>query len=141
MGPTTTHLNRPFEAVTAVLSNYFDALYESDAAKLSRVFHPLAHYVCVRDGTLQYLSMNEYLLIVENRPSPASRGELRHDRILSIEFAGPVTAVARVECAIGVKSFSDVLTLIFMDQHWCIISKVFHFDIRLNDQTLLQANN
>ena len=115
MGPTTTHLNRPFEAVTAVLSNYFDALYESDAAKLSRVFHPLAHYVCVRDGTLQYLSMNEYLLIVENRPSPASRGELRHDRILSIEFAGPVTAVARMECAIGVKSFSDVLTLIFMN--------------------------
>ena len=85
--------------------------------------------------------MNEYLLIVENRPSPASRGELRHDRILSIEFAGPVTAVARVECAIGVKSFSDVLTLIFINQHWCIISKVFHFDIRLNDQTLLQANN
>ena len=47
-----THLNRPYEAVTVVLSNYFDALYESDAAKLSRVFHPLAHYVCVSDGTL-----------------------------------------------------------------------------------------
>jgi 4-oxalocrotonate tautomerase len=76
-----THLNRPYEAVTVVLSNYFDALYESDAAKLSRVFHPLAHYVCVSDGTLQYLRMNEYLPIVENRPSPASRGELRHDRI------------------------------------------------------------
>ena len=43
---------------------------------------------------------------------------------------GPVTAVARVECAIGVKFFNDVLTLIFMDQQWCIISKVFHFDIR-----------
>ena len=64
-----THLNRPYEAVTVVLSNYFDALYESDAAKLSRVFHPLAHYVCVSDGTLQYLRMNEYLPIVENRPS------------------------------------------------------------------------
>ena len=36
MGPTTTHLNRPYEAITVVLSNYFDALYESDAAKLSR---------------------------------------------------------------------------------------------------------
>lgn len=116
-----THLNHPYEAVTVVLSNYFDALYESDVAKLSRVFHPLAQYVCVSDGTLQYLRMNEYLPIVENRPSPASRGELRHDRILSIEFAGPVTAVARVECAIGVKFFNDVLTLIFMDQQWCII--------------------
>jgi hypothetical protein len=136
-----THLNRPYEAVTVVLSNYFDALYESDAAKLSRVFHPLAHYVCVSDGTLQYLRMNEYLPIVENRPSPASRGELRHDRILSIEFAGPVTAVARVECGIGVKFFNDVLTLIFMDQQWCIISKVFHFDIREERPTLLQANN
>ena len=130
MESTTTHLNRPYEAVTVVLSDYFDALYDSDAAKLSRVFHPLAHYVCVSDGTLQYLRMNEYLPIVENRPSPASRGELRHDRILSIEFAGPVAAVARVECAIGTKFFSDVLTLIFMDQQWSIISKVFHFDIR-----------
>jgi Putative lumazine-binding len=81
MGPTTTHLNRPYEAVTLVLSDYFDALYESDATKLSRVFHPLAHYVCVSDGTLQYLRMNEYLPIVENRPSPASRSELRHDRV------------------------------------------------------------
>ena len=61
-----THLNCPYEAVTVVLSNYFDALYESDAAKLSRVFHPLAHYVCVSDGTLQYLRMNEYLPIVDS---------------------------------------------------------------------------
>jgi hypothetical protein len=41
-----------------------------------------------------------------------------------------MTAVARVECSIGVKFFSDFLTLIFIDDQWRIISKVFHYDLR-----------
>lgn len=130
MTPSETDLNRPYDAVAAILSGYFDALYDSDAVKLSRLFHPLAHYVCVSDGTLQYLRMDDYLPVVEKRPSPASRNEQRHDRILSIEFAGLMTAVARVECSIGVKFFSDFLTLIFIDDQWRIISKVFHYDLR-----------
>ncbi len=129
MVPAIIH-DRPYHAVTTVLSMYFDALYESDEAKLAGIFHPLAHYVCVSDGSLQHLRMDEYLPIVEKRPSPASRREPRHDRVLSIEFAGPLTAVARVECAIGPKFFTDVLTLIFVDADWRIISKVFHYDLR-----------
>ena len=61
------------------------------------------------------LTMGEYFPVVDRRPSPASRGEARRDRIVSIEFAGPVTAFARVECAIGPKFFTDLLTLIRVD--------------------------
>ena len=117
-----------FEAVAGVLSVYFDGLYHSDTAALSRAFHPRAHYVCATDGTLQYLTMAEYFPVVEARPSPASRREPRKDRIVSIEFAGPVTAFARVECSIGPKFFTDFLTLIRIDEEWRIISKVFHYD-------------
>lgn len=116
--------------VMNVLSNYFDGLYYSDTDRLSKVFHPMAHYVCVTDGTFQRLTMDEYFPIVDRRPSPASRNEPRHDRIVSIEFAGPVTALARVECSIGPKFFTDLLTLIFIDGRWQIISKVFHYDLR-----------
>lgn len=119
-----------FAAVAAVLGRYFDGLYQSDTTLLRSVFHPKAHYTCATDGTLVHLGMDEYFPIVDARPSPASRKEVRADRIVAIEFAGPVTAFARVECAIGAKFFSDLLTFVFVEGRWQIISKVFHFDLR-----------
>jgi Putative lumazine-binding len=116
--------------VAEVLSTYFDGLYHSDTQRLRRVFHPRAHYVCATEGTLTYRTMDEYFPIVDRRPSPESRGEARADKIVSIEFAGPVTAFARVNCAIGPKHFTDLLTLVRLDGRWQIISKVFHFDVR-----------
>ena len=116
--------------VAEVLSTYFDGLYHSDTQRLRRVFHPRAHYVCATEGTLTYRTMDEYFPVVDRRPSPQSRGEARADRIVSIGFAGPVTAFARVNCAIGAKDFTDLLTLVRLDGRWQIISKVFHFDVR-----------
>jgi hypothetical protein len=123
----TKHLAGPYEAVMTVLADYFDGLYESDAAKLGRVFHVNAIYACATDGTLLFRRMDEYLPIVAKRPSPASRHETRDDKILSIKFA---TALARVQCAIGEKAFTDLLSLIHVDDRWQIISKVFHYDLR-----------
>ena len=119
-----------FAEISTVLSDYFDGLYNSDVSRFSTVFHPMAHYVCATDGTFQHLNMNEYFSIVARRPSPASRGEPRHDRIVSIEFAGPVTALARAECSIGPKFFTDFLTFVFIGGRWRIVSKVFHYEIR-----------
>jgi len=119
-----------FIAVTNVISKYFDGLYNSDTSILADVFHPLAQYVCATEGDVLYYNMKEYFPIVDNRPSPASLNEKRHDRILSIEFAGPVTALARIECSIGAKFFTDFLSLIFVDGKWQIISKVFNYELR-----------
>ncbi len=119
-----------YDALTKVLKDYFDGLYHSDTKILAKVFHPQALYACASEGKLLKLGMNEYFPVVDKRPSPASRGEARNDRILSIEFAGPVTAFARVECSIGEKFFTDLLTFVFLDGRWQIMAKVFHFDIR-----------
>ncbi len=116
--------------IATVISNYFDGLYNSDSGLLAEVFHPAAQYVCVTDGSFVHLGMNEYLPMVEKRPSPASRGERRTDNIVSLEFAGPVTAFARVQCSIGEKFCTDLLTFIFLDGRWRIIAKVFHYDLR-----------
>lgn len=118
-----------FAEIVAALGDYFDGLHHSDADKLGQLFHPQAIYACGTEGSLTYLTMAEYLPMVAKRPSPASRGEARCDRILSIEFAGPVTALARVECAIGPKRFTDLLSFIKLDGHWRLIAKVFHFDL------------
>lgn len=126
----TTQPFEAYDAVGRVLTGYLDGLYESDADLLETLFHPRAHYVSATGGELLYRTMEEYLPVVRRRPSPSSRGERRADRILSIQFAGPVTAFARVECAIGAKAFIDLLTLIFTDGRWQIISKVFHSDAR-----------
>lgn len=117
------------EEVTGALHLYFDGLYHSDTARLRQVFHPDARYVCATSGELLQLSMAEYFPIVDARPSPASKGQPRADRIISIEFAGPVTAFARVECAIAPKHFIDFLTLIYVGGRWQIIAKVFHYEI------------
>jgi hypothetical protein len=122
-------MNTQFDAISTVLQNYFDGLHHSDTQILRQVFHSAAIYACATDGTLLTLCMDEYFTIVDQRPSPASRGDARTDRIISIEFAGPVTAVARVECSIKPKHFTDLLTLIFIDGRWQIISKVFHYEI------------
>ena len=118
-----------FAEIAAVLALYFDGLYHSDASTLAQVFHPQAIYACATQGSLNLMTMDAYLPMVAARPSPASRGEARLDRILSIEFAGPVTALARVECAIGEKSFTDLLSFVKLEGQWRIIAKVFHFDI------------
>lgn len=119
-----------YPAIVEAMSLYFDGLYHSDTGRLGKVFHPNAQYVCATGGTLTHLTMEQYFPVVDQRPSPASRNEARRDRIVSIEFAGPVTAFVRAECAIGPKFFTDLLTFIFIEGRWQIIAKVFHFDLR-----------
>ncbi len=117
-----------YAEVAAVLQVYFDGLHHSDTDRLSRVFHPRAVYAAARAAQPLILRMDEYFPIIDARPSPASRNEVRTDRIDSIEFVGPVTALAKLRCSIRPRHFIDILTLIHVDERWQIIAKVFHFD-------------
>ena len=115
--------------IRELLQDYFDGLHFSDAARLGCVFHTSAMYACATSGTLQRLDMAAYLPMVAQRPSPASLGQARADEIVSIEMAGPVTALARVHCTSAPKRFTDLLTLVRVDGDWRILAKVFHFDV------------
>ena len=118
-----------FEQVEQALGLYFDGLHHSDTARLRQVFHPEAHYFCATTGELLHWDMAQYFPVVDKRPSPASQGHARTDRILSIAFAGPVTAFARLECSIPPKHFTDLLTLVKLQGRWQIVSKVFHYTL------------
>ena len=117
-----------FTEVSSALKPYFDGLYASDTKKLAQIFHPAAVYACATGGELLRLDMDEYFKVVDKRPSPASRKEARRDAIVSIEFAGPVTAFVHAKCAIGPRYFTDFLTLVQVDGRWQIIAKVFHYE-------------
>lgn len=122
-------MHQDFNAVSEVIQTYFDGLYHSDTNRLRQVFHPKAIYACASEGALLHLTMDDYFPIIDKRPAPASQGEPRRDEIVSIDFAGPVTALVRAHCAIGPKYFTDLLTLTKTDNRWQIIAKVFHFDL------------
>ena len=119
-----------YQEIVTALDLYFDGLYHSDTKRLAEVFHPQAIYACATEGQLVYHNMTTYFPVVDGRPAPAARHEKRADRIVSIQFAGPVTAIATVNCAIGPKFFTDLLTFVKLDGRWQIMAKVFHFDLR-----------
>lgn len=116
-------------AVLELLELYFDAFHRSDAAQLGSLFHPSALYGFVEGEQLRRLDMPTYLPLVASRPSPAAAGRTRDDRVLALDFAGPTTALARVECNIFGKHFVDFLSLLRIEGRWQIVAKVFHVDV------------
>lgn len=116
-------------AIALALEDYFDGLYYGDTTRLGRALHPQAHYYTATPGSLLHLDMAQYLPIVDGRPSPASTGEARADRIVSIDFAGPVTALVKAECSVPPKFFVDFLTMVKLDGEWRIVAKVFHYEV------------
>lgn len=114
--------------IEAVLTDYFDGLHHGDTRRLARAFHPQAHYVSATGGIFLHRTMEEYFPIVEARPAPAQTGEARRDELVSIVFAGPDAAAVRLRCAIAGRLFTDLLTLVRVDERWQIVSKVFHHE-------------
>jgi hypothetical protein len=120
-------MNSDVAEVEKVLQVYFDGLYEGDTKKLGSAFHPASHlYSSGPDGKAVDRSRAEWFKYVEGRPSAKSKGSERRDRIVSIDFSGPNTAFAKVECQLPPSYFTDYLTLLKADGRWQVISKSYH---------------
>lgn len=121
-------MEHDYETLVRVLNRYYDGLYRCDTDLLATVFHPQAHYATASEGELLHLDMQSYFSIVEKRASPLSLGETHRFEIESIEFAGPMTAFARLRCFMLSKDYTDFLSLVRIGEKWLIISKVFHVE-------------
>ena len=117
-------------AVESILWTYLDGLHEGDTKKLAAAFHEGSHLYSAERGTVADLPRAQWLEMVGGRPSAKSRGLKRTDRIVSIDFAGPETAIAKVECSIHPRYFTDYLTLLKLEGGWRIVSKTFRADVR-----------
>ena len=58
------------------------------------------------------------------------KGLPRHDRIVTIDQSGPVSAFAKVECALPPRFFVDYLTLLKTKDGWRIVAKAFKTETR-----------
>jgi hypothetical protein len=113
-------------AVEKVVQTYLDGLYEGDADKLALAFHPTSALTSIgADGALTILPRDKWFEWVRARPSPAKTGLARHDHIISIEIAGPTMALAKVNCAIPPRYFTDQLNLLKIEGRWQIAQKLF----------------
>ncbi|MCW5747578.1 MAG: nuclear transport factor 2 family protein [Alphaproteobacteria bacterium] len=113
--------------IEKTLRIYFDGLYEGHTGKLGEAFHPLSHlYALGPDGSVADMPRADWFKAVESRPSAKSKGDERRDRIVSIDFNGPVTAFAKVECQLPPRYFTDYLTLLKVDGRWQVIAKAYH---------------
>jgi hypothetical protein len=118
------------EAVQRVIWTYLDGLYEGDVGKLAAAFHPRAHLHSLAEGRLTAEPRDAWLDRVKARPSPRSLGHERSDRILTVDFADPRTALVKCACAVPPRYFTDYLTLLETAEGWTIVTKTFCFEER-----------
>jgi hypothetical protein len=119
-------------AIEATIKDYFDGLYDGDADKLARVFHPTSALTSIapQDGTLQVMPRDTWLEWVKTRPSPRKSGLARDDAILSLDQPGPTMAFVKVKCQIPPRYFVDQLSLLKIEGRWQVVQKVFQTDVR-----------
>jgi 4-oxalocrotonate tautomerase len=127
-----------YAEIAKSLQLYFDGFYNGDVAMLKRVFHPACHLSNASDGKLAHDDMETVYARVAGRASPAKNNEIRRDAVLGIDVSGPVSALARVQIAIGPRLFTDYLNLLKIDGEWRIIAKVFSW-VSLQAATQKQA--
>lgn len=118
-------MHSAYDEIARALPLYFDGFYAGDVAALRRIFHPACHLYNGSEGRLADDDMETVYARVAGRASPASKGEVRRDAVLGIDVSSPVSALARVQIAIGSRLFTDYLNLLKLDGEWRIIAKVF----------------
>jgi hypothetical protein len=116
--------------IEAVIRTYFDGLHEGDVEKLAAAFHPVSHLYCEKDGGVLDVPREQWFEMVRTRPSAASRGLARDDRILLMDIGGPETALVKVACQIPPRYFTDYLVLTRTREGWRIVSKVYRVEER-----------
>ena len=112
--------------IKEVIQAYFDASYEGNAGKMGTVFHDAAHiYGHGENDALRDMDKAEFLKLVGMSASNVPKPDYpRQDEILSIDFTGENTAVARVKLRVGTTLFTDILSFMRLDGDWCVIAKV-----------------
>ena len=116
--------------VEAVVQNYFDALYEGDADKMSTVFDASADLRWVEKGELQVLTVPDWLDRIRKRPSGKAEGKAREDFIVTIDRSDDKTSFIKVKCQLPPRYFTDYLVAMKLADGWQIVSKSYRYDLK-----------
>ena len=114
--------------IEKVIKTYFDLLYKGDRDLIGTVFLPEANVSSLSNGKIVKIDMDGFRKRIAERRSPESIGEIRDDKIISIDIVSPTTAMVKVKCNILHNNYIDYLSLFKVSGKWRIISKVFHMN-------------
>jgi len=116
-----------YAEIEVLMHEYFRLLHEGDVKGIERMFMPTCNLSCaMADGSVTHMTRTEYMTAVASRKAPKELGYPCVGRIVSIDQSGPHTAVAKVECAVQPRHFTDYLTLIKENDSWRIASKIYY---------------
>ena len=113
--------------IKEALQLYFDGSFEGSGEKMEAAFHSAAHiYGLGMDGKLADMPRDAFVQLVGSGPKESGDpGYPRRDEVLSIDFTGENTAVARVRLRVHSTVFTDILSFLYLDGKWAIISKLY----------------
>lgn len=114
-----------YAEITAALQAYFDGLYDGDVALMKRIFHPECRLFSAPDGAANEMDIETYYARVNERPSPRSLNQQRHDAILAISASGEGAASAVLRTARAPRLYTDFLHLLLIDGRWQVVSKTY----------------
>lgn len=110
-------------AISAVLSNYFNGVFNGDLTLLRRVFHPQTLVSGDINGQSYFKTLDQYLDGVKNRKSPHDLDETFRMEVISIEIINSI-AVAKVHLPMFEFNYYDLLSLSKIDGRWVIVNKL-----------------
>jgi hypothetical protein len=110
-------------AVAAVLSTYFDGIFNGDAELLRSAFHPQALVAGDINGQPYFKNLDQYLDGVKSRKSPYELGETFRMEVLAIEIINSI-AVAKVHVPMFDFNYYDLLSLNKINGAWVIVNKL-----------------
>ncbi|MGB0672005.1 MAG: nuclear transport factor 2 family protein [Rhodospirillales bacterium] len=111
--------------ITELMQTYFDGLFFSDADKLRAAFHASAHLLGVDKGALVDEPAEAWFERVAGRESPSAKGFVQDDAILSLDFNGPDSALAKVKVTVFGVVYVDYLALLRFSEGWRVINKSY----------------
>ena len=111
--------------IRRAVQNYFDGLYHGDVEEMRKAFHSCCHLYSESGGGIQDESAPDWFQRIQNRPSPASQGAERRDRIVFVDVNGPACALVKVQVQAPSGRYTDYLSMLKLRDGWRIVTKVF----------------
>jgi len=110
------------------VNTYFDAIYHCDVELLDKVFHQTSSLFDVDEGSLLVDPIASFRNDVANRPSPASKNQVREEEIIMVDWLSKDCATVKLRLRAHNNIFVDHLCFVKDSDGWCIVSKVWHLE-------------
>ena len=119
----------------AAIEMYFDAIHECDTTKLNAVFHPQSSLFDADNGTVFVEPIDSFSRDVAGRISAASTGHPREAEVLLIDHLSPISATVKIRIRAHQSVFVDHLGFVKGADGWQIVSKIWHLENTLNEES------